>query len=439
MNDPTGIFPQAPPGGGGVSFFEDVQPGLSGGRKTILVVDDTHENIHLLCGILGEEYRVQVALNGERALRIAATKPQPDLILLDIVMPGMDGYEVMRLLRSSALTMDIPVIFVSAKDLSSDEQLGLDLGAIDYFYKPFVPPVFLARIRNHLHLKAARDQLKDQNIVLEEKVEKRTRDLLKERSKLARLVQVGIGLSSERHEDRLLDSILSGAMEISGADAGILYIRTQDDQLAVGIVRANTLRIYFGGQSGKSPPFPKLPMRDSTSGQTNLSHVALRVVHARSPVNVPDVYQCPEEDFVAIRRFDKLTGYRSKSLLVVPMFPRGGEVVGVLQLLNSHDPDREGIVPFSSEIQSFVEALAAQAAIALDNHNLVRSQSHLLDSFVEVISMTIDAKSTYTGGHCTRVAEVARQLAQAACAKKDGSLADFSFNSEEEWREFRFA
>ncbi|MEO5353394.1 MAG: GAF domain-containing protein [Magnetococcus sp. XQGC-1] len=239
---------------------------------------------------------------------------------------------------------------------------------------------------NRETLEQIHQQLERHASRLEEVVQERTRALTNERGKLDRLVQGGINLSSERDETRLLDSILTGAMEISGADGGILYVRTGENFLAVSIVRANSLGIYLGGAGGKSVPFPKLPLYDPKSGQPNLSHIALQVVHSRVPINVPDVYTFPEQDYPVIRRFDKMTGYHSQSLLLVPLWARGSDVVGVLQLLNAHDAhNAKLIVPFSAELQAFVEALAAQAAIAIDNQNLISAQRQLISTFEKFV------------------------------------------------------
>ncbi|MBF0612448.1 MAG: HD domain-containing protein [Magnetococcales bacterium] len=324
-------------------------------------------------------------------------------------------------------------------DQVEDEQKGLDLGAVDYIAKPISPPIVLARIRTHLSLKQARDVLKEQKFQLEKKVALRTRDLTRERGKLSRLIQVGIGLSAERDESLLMDSILSGAMEISGADGGLLCLRSQDNFLHFSIVRANSLGIYLGGKGSGPPPFPRLPLFDTRTGEANHNHLALKVIHTGQPIHVEDIHYSQEHDFTPLLRFDKLTGYHSQSLLMVPLSTRGGEVIGVLQLLNAHHPDTGEIIPFPLELQSFVEALAAQAAIAIDNQNLIASQRALLDSFVEVISLAIDTKSNYTGGHCARVAEITRLLAEAACGQSEGELADFRLQSPEEWRELRFA
>ncbi|WP_298398645.1 HD domain-containing phosphohydrolase [uncultured Azonexus sp.] len=146
-------------------------------RPTILVVDDTPDNLAVVGGILGSEYRVRVANSGERALHVANSDPRPELILLDIMMPGMDGYETLRRLREDPATRDIPVIFVTAMDADNDEAIGLQMGAVDYVTKPIRPAILLARIRTRLELQAARDHLARQNEILEARVAKRTREV----------------------------------------------------------------------------------------------------------------------------------------------------------------------------------------------------------------------------------------------------------------------
>lgn len=146
-------------------------------RPTVLVVDDTPDNLTLMSALLKDEYRVKVANNGEKALRIAHAIPQPDLILLDIMMPDMDGYEVCRQLKADGMTRDIPLIFLTARTETEDEKLGLELGAVDYISKPISPPIVMARVRTHLKLKAAADFLWDKNLFLEQEVERRIREV----------------------------------------------------------------------------------------------------------------------------------------------------------------------------------------------------------------------------------------------------------------------
>jgi sigma-B regulation protein RsbU (phosphoserine phosphatase) len=134
--------------------------------NTILVVDDAPENIDLLDGVLNKDYKIKAALNGEKALKIAGSENPPDIILLDIEMPGMDGYEVCRRLKADPQTRDIPIIFVTAKSDESDETKGLEIGAVDYITKPFSPPIVRARLKTHLALKNNLEELYQKNQML---------------------------------------------------------------------------------------------------------------------------------------------------------------------------------------------------------------------------------------------------------------------------------
>ena len=143
---------------------------------TVLVVDDAEANVDLLVDILGEEYEVAVATDGPSALEFA-TAELPDLILLDIMMPGMDGYEVCRHLKAKEATRDIPVVFVTALGDSQSEVHGLELGGVDYVHKPLTPAIVKARVRNHLRLKQAQSALAAHNQRLEEEVRRRTEEI----------------------------------------------------------------------------------------------------------------------------------------------------------------------------------------------------------------------------------------------------------------------
>jgi two-component system, sensor histidine kinase and response regulator len=136
-------------------------------KAKILAVDDTPENLDVVKGILQSDYTLLMAVNGSLALKIAKAQ-KPDLILLDIMMPGMDGYEVCTQLKADETTADIPIVFLTAMTKEEDEAKGLSLGAIDYITKPFSPELVKSRVRNHLQLKLALDALKEQNTILEE-------------------------------------------------------------------------------------------------------------------------------------------------------------------------------------------------------------------------------------------------------------------------------
>lgn len=150
---------------------------MNNDRAKILVVDDEKFYVDVVVELLNGDYKVAVAMDGEQALRRAETDPIPDLILLDIMLPDMDGYEVCRRLKENSLTRDIPVIFLTVKSEVADEVKGFDLGAVDYILKPVSPPIVRARVATHLALNQARRALADQNYLLEAKVRERTAEL----------------------------------------------------------------------------------------------------------------------------------------------------------------------------------------------------------------------------------------------------------------------
>lgn len=140
-------------------------------KPIVLVVDDTPENLSLMSALLKDSYQVRAAHHGERALQIAMSDNPPDLILLDIMMPDIDGYEVCRRLKHNPGTRDIPIIFLTAKSEMEDERMGLELGAVDYITKPISPPIVLARVAAQLSLKAHADFLREKNAFLHDKNE----------------------------------------------------------------------------------------------------------------------------------------------------------------------------------------------------------------------------------------------------------------------------
>jgi putative two-component system response regulator len=146
-------------------------------RPTVLVVDDTAENLQLMHGLLRELYRVRLATNGDIALTLAGMEPLPDLILLDIMMPGLSGFEVCRRLKREPLTRAIPVIFLTAMDQDIDQEEGFRCGCVDYITKPIAPPLVMARVATQIALKQARDRLAETNDYLQREVERQTREV----------------------------------------------------------------------------------------------------------------------------------------------------------------------------------------------------------------------------------------------------------------------
>ena len=247
------------------------------------------------------------------------------------------------------------------------------------------------------------------------------------------LNEIGAALSHERDLNRLLETILVAAKNITHADGGTLYRVTEDERsLRFEIVRTDSLKIAMGGTSGNPIPFPLLPLR-TESGEENNSMVAAYAAIHQKTVNIADAYQAEGFDFSGTRKFDERTGYRSQSFLTVPMKNHENAVIGVLQLLNSIDPDTGKVTPFSAADQRLAESLASQAAIALTNRQLISQLEVLFESFIQLINVAIDEKSPYTGGHCERVPVLTMMLAEAVNETKQGPLADFSMTDKDRY------
>ena len=247
-------------------------------------------------------------------------------------------------------------------------------------------------------------------------------DLLK---RLQQLNDIGASLSRERDITRLLETILLAAKTITNADGGTLY-RMMDDgkSLRFEILRTDSLNIAMGGTSGVAIDFPNLPLQDD-KGAPNDSLVAVYAAIHSQTVNIADAYTEASFDFSGTRHFDEGTGYRSQSLLAVPLKDHEGEVIGVLQLINAQRHGSRDVVPFSSADQSLAESLASQAAIALSSRLLMTQLEELFESFISLINLAIDEKSPYTGGHCQRVPVLTMLLAEAVNDTTDGPLASF--------------
>lgn len=250
-----------------------------------------------------------------------------------------------------------------------------------------------------------------------------------------KLNRIGASLSNESNIDRLLENILVAAKTITHADGGTLY-RVSEDQrsLRFEIVRTDSLKIAFGGATGEpiSAKFNDLPLyRDN--GEVNNSLVAAySAVHAET-VNIADAYVAEGFDFSGTRKFDQVTGYRSKSFLTVPMKDHDNEIIGVLQLINAIDQTTGAVCEFSDADQRLAESLASQAAVALTNRFLVNQLQELFEAFITLINLAIDEKSPYTGGHCQRVPSLTMMLADAVDATNEGVFASFSMSDRDRY------
>ncbi len=263
------------------------------------------------------------------------------------------------------------------------------------------------------------------------------KELCAKLERLELLHRVGLALSTEKNKERLVEMILLEAKKLCNADGGTLYLRNRQDQLRFAIVRSRSLGLALGGTTGRSINMPPIPLYNE-DGAPNKRNVATWACFQRESVNIPDAYNAEGFDFSGTKEFDTRNGYRSKSFLTIPLVNQEDYVIGVIQLINAVDPNNGEVVPFHRNTQEIVEALASQAAIALDNQILLDGQKILMESFIKMIAAAIDAKSPHTGQHCARVPLLTEMLARAACDAKEGAFADFDL-SEREWYELRIA
>lgn len=231
-----------------------------------------------------------------------------------------------------------------------------------------------------------------------------------QQKQLTALLTIAQALSSEHNIDHLLDMIVDEAMRFTHADAGTLYrfdkIR---QQLNFTVVKNNSLAIHMGGTQ-QEITWPALPLYQDTIPNNHM--VAVTCALKKHPLNINDVYANTHFDFKGTRDFDSRTGYRSKSMLVVPLLTKDDELLGVLQLINKRDPD-QGSIPFSEQDQVNTLALASQAALSLANALLVQQMEDLFESFATAINKAFDKKCNFTGIHIMHVAELAVLISHA--------------------------
>lgn len=341
-----------------------------------------------------------------------------DLVLLDMVTPFMEGVELIRQMRECFSETQLPILIITATPTEKNRILALAQGANDYLNKPIDSDELLLRVRNLLMVRSLYKAQQASEVHLKREVEART-------AKLDMLIKNGIMMSMERDRSKLLRHLLVEGQQLLHCDAATLYQLTERQTLRFAL---RTL--------GDSLPSIEIPLYDE-AGHPNEQYVSTYVTLHNRPVLIDDVYQETRFDLSGTRCFGQKSQYRTVSMLTVPITPRDGEVLGVLQFINALDPNTGDIIPFSKDLVNLVEALAAQAAVALDNLQLVEAQDALIDSMTQMVATAIDAKSRYTGRHCSRVPELALMLAEAATEASSGPLAHFRFSNTEEWREFR--
>lgn len=318
-------------------------------KPSVLVVDDTPANLSLLSDLLKDDYQVKVATGGARALEIARSSAKPDLILLDVLMPGIDGYAVCRELKNDAHTSHIPIIFLTTRADPADEERGLQLGAADYIAKPISPPVVLARIRSQLQLQAYANQL--EALILEH-----TSELTHTRSTFEKLLALGIDLDYEKNPQVLLGRVLQIGVEVLNCDAAAYWVRTAQDTLQLA---AHTRTHETGGI--------EIPLFDPATGAPDTRNICTDCVHSGQTLLIDDTAQNSSYDLRSIQALDALAHYSTQSMLALPVVPRNGKALGLLCYFNAKSGRNGPFVAFQPKDKVYIEAHAAHAAAVLLN------------------------------------------------------------------------
>ncbi len=293
----------------------------------VLIVDDAPIPRHILeSSVRKWNYDVIAVSDGESALK-AATSDPPDIILLDVMMPGMDGFEVCRQLKKDPKTQEIPILFLTAKGDVKEKTKGFELGAVDYITKPFDILEVKARIETHLALRLTKQKLKEQNLVLQNTINK--------------LTDIGASISSEKDIDLLLSTIVNETSNMLEAERASLFLYDeQTDELWIKKTSEGpeVFEIRFKADKG----------------------IAGYVARERKALNIKDAYS---HDLFN-REFDMKTGFKTKSILCVPMENLQGKLIGVVQVLNKKNNT------FSKDDETILKMIASQAAISIDNSRL---------------------------------------------------------------------
>ncbi len=246
--------------------------------------------------------------------------------------------------------------------------------------------------------------------------------------RLEKLTELCVALSSHRDIPTLLEHILRTAKDMTNADGGTLYRTSEDKQSLCFYISINdSLDMYQGGIGGHKIDLPDVPLINQ-NGTQNLEAVAAYSANCRVSVNIADVYNADVFNFFGMRKFDAQYNYHSTSFLTVPMQDHEGELIGVLQLINSIDPATGEIRSFTETDQRFIEALTSQAAIAITNQQLIGQLENLFESLINLINIGIDEKSPNTGRHCQHVPALTMLLAEAVHKTDQGPLASFTMD-----------
>ena len=251
--------------------------------------------------------------------------------------------------------------------------------------------------------------------------------------RIKKLNEIGLSLSKEDDTNVIFELIMEEAKNITNADGRTLYMISDDAKtMKFEIMRTDSMNFAQGGTSSVEITFPPMQLSDE-EGNPNHSSIVTYSANTGKTVNIKDAYKEKGFDFTGAKTFDKNSGYRTTSVISVPLKNHENDIVGVMQLINATDEKSGKVVAFSAEMQQQIESLASQGAVALTNKRLVKELKTLFESFIQLIATAIDRKSEYTGGHCERVPDITMMLAEAVENTTEGTYKDFSMTKDERY------
>jgi len=319
-------------------------------QSRILVFNDSEVDVAGVVSLLeGMGYANITAVTDPGGLLPALAAASFDAMLVDLRMPHLDGLKVIYLIRETLSAAELPILAISDDGLAELCNAGLLAGANDHVVRPIDPIDVALRVRNLLTIHDIYKTGQDIQNNLEHKVMART-------AKLNFLIENGLLMSMTRDRSQLLRHTLFEGKRLLYCDAATLYLVTDHKTLSFHLRTRND-----------DLTETEIPLYDPVTGIANVRYAATWCALHKQSVRIDDVYAESAFDLSGTRRFDAASGYKTVSTLTVPLIPRGGAVIGVLQFINKLDPDTQAVIPFSAELVPLVEALAAQAAVTLDN------------------------------------------------------------------------
>ncbi|XQW85204.1 GAF and HD-GYP domain-containing protein [Thalassotalea piscium] len=241
------------------------------------------------------------------------------------------------------------------------------------------------------------------------------------------LADICIQLNGENDTHLLMEKILLAVLDVANADAGTIYLVKEGKRLQFETVINKTLNMHLGGSSGNPVNFASIPL--FIDGEPNTTAVVANAANSGNVINITDVYDSLPFDLSAARKMDKETGYRTQSMLTLPLKDHVNEIVGVIQLINAQEGD--DIIAFTKEVEHYCLSFASLGAIALTNKSLIDNLEDLFTALIRTLARIIDEKSPHTGEHCKRVPELTLMFAQAVHEAKKGPFSSFSISESE--------